>query len=261
MAARTKRGRRGRPAGKPLTRRELAARRRNLKKARAAPKELVYRPTDKRVKASLKNLRKALAWRRQAEASDRIRLNALKHGFFSRELVDESVKRLGEDRHEFARHRELFVQFFVPRTEEEAVIVWELGNLAWRRLRLFRAAAERERRDLRVAIERYGEPGPLAAAETLERMYLLLATLDNWDRVLKDVARLRDEIQQLAMMLVEGREKVSGAGCQVSEEDSEAEDDPDPQMTPIAQMEIEEPQGDGAIFDVAELPEEEKAQE
>jgi hypothetical protein len=207
MASKTKRARRGRPAGKPLNQRELAARRANLTVARSAPKELIYRPTPKRLAASLKNLRKALAARRREEASDRLRLNALRHGLFSRELVDESVTKLGEDPREFARHRELLVQLFAPRTEDEYAIALELSNLAWRRLRLFRAAAERERREVRQAIERYARPGRLDAGETLNRMYLLLATLDNFDRVLRDAARLRDEIQQLAFMLVEGRQE------------------------------------------------------
>lgn len=103
------------------------------------------------------------------------------------------------------------MQLFAPRTEDEYALVWELSNLAWRRLRLFRAAAERERRDLRLAIERYAQPGRIGAAETLDRMYLLLATLDNFDRVLKDAARVRDEIQQLTLMLVEGRQETEGS--------------------------------------------------
>jgi hypothetical protein len=212
--------RRGRPAGKPLNRRELAARRRNLARARSAPKDLIYRPTDKRVAASLKNLRKALAARRRKEASDRLRLNALRHGLFSRQLVDESVVRLGEDMREFQRHRELFAQWFVPRNIDEAAIVWEVSNLAWRRLRLFRAVAERERRDLRRAIEPCGDPVRLDAHQTLDRMYLLLATLDNFDRILKDAAKLRDEIHQVARLLVEGRMpecQEAEAGSQESE--------------------------------------------
>ncbi len=229
MRAKAKGARRGRPAGKPLSRRELAARRANLLLARAAPKDLIYRPTAKRLAASLKNLRKAMTARRSQEGNDRVRLNALRHGVFSRELIDESVSRLGEDRREFERHRELFACIFVPHTEDEAAIVYELSNIAWRRLRLFRAAAERERRDLRRAFERYCEPGLLDAQETLSRMYLVLDTLDNCTRVLKDAARLRDEIQQLVRMLIEGRKgieyKSEGNGQKAGSSGLEAEDD------------------------------------
>ncbi len=111
----------------------------------------------------------------------------------------------------------MFVRLFAPRTEDEYAIAFELSNLAWRRLRLFRAAAERERREVRQAIERYARPGRLDAGETLNRMYLLLATLDNFDRVLRDAARLRDEIQQLVHMLIEGREEKTEARSRESE--------------------------------------------
>ena len=199
------RRKRGRPAGKPLSGKELRARRSNLVKARRAPKELIYRPTARRMAASLKNLRKALAARRRADANERIRLNALRHGVYSRELVDESVRRLGESPREFARHRELFTQMLVPRTEDEAVIVWEMANIAWRRLRLFRAAAERERRDLKRLLESFPSPAPLTGEDTLERMYLLFAALDNCDRVVAEASKLRVEMQDLFHLLVTRR--------------------------------------------------------
>lgn len=212
-----KRRGRGRPAGKPLSRRELAARRANLAKARRAPKDVIYRPTAKRLAASLANLRQAMAARRSEEASERVRLNALKHGVYSRELVDESVRRLGESEREFQAHRELFVQLLVPRDEGEAALVLEMANLAWRRLRLFRAQAQREARDLGRMLAGYPEPAPLDAAETLDRMYMLFATLDNCDRVLKDASKLRFEMQGLIQMLIARRappepQKIETAG-------------------------------------------------
>jgi hypothetical protein len=205
MGAKTKRARRGRPAGKPLTRRELTARRKNLLRARSAPKELIYRLTPRRLKASLKNLRKAMAGRRREGAYERLRLNALKHGVYSRELVDESVERLGENRREFAAHHELFARMLVPRTEDETVIAWELANLAWRRLRLFRAAAERERRDLARFLHGLPPPAPLSGKETLDRMYLLFATLDGCDQVIRDAAKLRSEMHDYFRLLIARR--------------------------------------------------------
>ena len=198
-------------------RRELRARRANLAKARQAPHDLIYRPTPKRIAACLKNLRKAVVARRRAEGNARVRLNALRHGLYSRELIDQSIRRLGESEREFAEHRELFLRLLVPQNETEAVIVWELSNLAWRRLRLFRAAAEREGRDLRRLLAEYPEPCPLSARETEQRMWALLATLDTCDRVIAEASKLRFEMQEFIEMLAGGRpqpEKVPGAGCQ-----------------------------------------------
>jgi hypothetical protein len=240
MARRKGRGKRGRPAGKPLSPRELRARRANLRKARLAPQDLIYRPTAKRLAACLKNLRQAVAARRRKEGSGRVRLNALRHGVYSRELVDESVRRLGESEREFAQHRELFARLLGPESEEDAVIVWELSNLAWRRLRLFRAMAERERRDLRRLLEQYPPPRPLTAAETRERMYLLFATLDNCDRVVGEASKLRFEMQEFFQMLIDRRtvpepQKFSVAGRQVPAENQRVE-------SPNAEDQAESPQ-------------------
>jgi hypothetical protein len=203
--------RRGRPPGQPLSAAELEARRRNLEQARAAPKEVIYRPTPERMAASLANLRKAQAARRSEAGSERVRLNALKHGVYSQELVDASARRLGESERALAEHRELFARLFVPRDEQEATVVWELANVAWRRLRLFRAAALREAHDLRRLMEEFPEPAPLDAAETEWRASLLFAALDNCDRVLRDAARLRYEMQQMISLLrvsrTHGKEK------------------------------------------------------
>jgi hypothetical protein len=215
--------RRGRPPGQPLSDAELEARRRNLERARAAPQEVIYRPTPERLAASLENLHKALAARRKDEVAERVRLNALKHGVYARELVGESVRRLGESERAFAEHRELFARLFVPRDEQEATVVWELANIAWRRLRLFRAAAVRETGDLRRLMEEFPEPAPLDAAETELRASLLFAALDNCDRVLRDAARLRYEMQEMITMLVAIRTG-SGDDWQLMWDDEVAED-------------------------------------
>jgi transposase-like protein len=202
MTAAKRRKKRGRPAGKPLSGRELEARRANLERARSAPKNFIYRPTARRLAARLKNLRKAQAARRSREGNARVRLNALKHGVYSRELLDESVKRLGESEIEFAGHRELFARLLVPQTEEEATIVWEISNLAWRRLRLFRAAADREHRDLRRLLLDYPPPAPLSAEETHERMFVLFAVLNDCDRVIQDAGGLRTDMREFFKMLI-----------------------------------------------------------
>jgi len=134
--------RRGRKPGKPLTARELAARRANLVKARAA-----YRPTKKRLRASRANFEKAMAARRSPEGNAAARLNALKHGLFAKHTLAESVDRLGEDKEEFDRHLRLCAHFFTPEDEEEKRIVRGLADTVWRRLRFFHAQAfwEKER--------------------------------------------------------------------------------------------------------------------
>ena len=81
--------RRGRKPGNPMTARELAARRANLEKARAASRD-GYRRTEKRLRASRANLEKAIAARRGPEGNASARLNALKHGLFAKQtLADE----------------------------------------------------------------------------------------------------------------------------------------------------------------------------
>jgi len=86
----------------------LAARRANLAKARAAPRDVIYRPTEKRQAASRANLQKALAARKTPKGNAAARLNALKHGLFAKQVVAASVARLGEDPKAFAEHLRLF---------------------------------------------------------------------------------------------------------------------------------------------------------
>lgn len=135
--------RRGRPAGKPLTQRELAARRANIKKAHAVP----YEVTEKRDAASMANLQKAIAGRRSPKGNAVARLNALKHGFSARDM-EASVVRLGEDRDAYAEHLRRFERLFAPQDQPERWLVRALAMLVWRRLRLYRAQAYWERRQL-----------------------------------------------------------------------------------------------------------------
>src|SRR5579863_1931631 len=126
---------RGRPKGKPLSERELAARRSNILKAHAAPKDLIYRYTEKRNLASWTNIQKAIARRNQPEVNARVRLNALKHGFSSRDM-EASVAALGEDPEAYADHLRRFEALFPPSDENERRLVIRAAKAAWRRLRL-----------------------------------------------------------------------------------------------------------------------------
>lgn len=140
--------RRGRPKGQPLSPRELAARRANIRKAHAAPKDLIYRYTEKRNLASWTNLQKAIARRNQPDVNARVRLNALQHGFSARDM-EASIAALGEDRAAYARHLRRFAALFSPGDETETRLVMRAAKAAWRRLRLYRALACWERRRLR----------------------------------------------------------------------------------------------------------------
>jgi hypothetical protein len=91
----------------------LAARRANPERARAAPKEVIYRTTEKRQAASRANLQKAIEARKTPEGNSSARMNALKHGLNSKNVA-VSVPRLGEDPEEFREHLESFKRFFRP---------------------------------------------------------------------------------------------------------------------------------------------------
>jgi len=99
--------RRVRKPGKPLTARELAARRANLEKAIVA--------------------------RRSPKGNAAARLNALKHGLFAKQTLAESVDRLGENKQEFDLHLRLFERVFVPAAgHEEKQFVRSLAQTVWR---------------------------------------------------------------------------------------------------------------------------------
>ena len=130
-----------------LTRKALAARRANIKKAHQAPKEKIYRSTEKRDTASMANLEKAIAGRKSPEGNERCRMNALKHGFSARDMKT-SVARLGEDPKAYEEHLAQFHRLVAPSWKEEEELVAALAEACWRRLRLYPAQASWERLQL-----------------------------------------------------------------------------------------------------------------
>ncbi len=212
------------PSRKKQSARALAARRANLQKARQAPKEIIYRPTEKRMAASMANLERAYHARRRVHGSDRIRLNALKHGLYAH-LTSESVERMGESPEAYQAHCERFRRLLAPRDPEEERLVARLADVTWRRLRLFHAQARREAGRLATLIaQASAQPAaePLSAEETEWRGLLALAALDDWEGVKRDATRLTDEALECLKALGERRgEQDSGVGSQEPEKNNE----------------------------------------
>jgi len=192
---------RGRPPGKPLSRAELAARRANLRKAHAAPRQVIYRRTARRRAASRANIQKAITWRRSPGGNAVARLNALKHGAFARSL-DDTVRRLREDPAEFQRHLRLFRRAYVPQDKREALVVQRLAETTWRRLRLFHAQARWETDRLHALFAAAPSPRRLTPEETERRALALLHMLNRWDTLLREAAKLESRVERLLRVLL-----------------------------------------------------------
>jgi len=191
------------PAGRASAR-ARAARRANLEKARAAAKEIIYRPTPRRQAASRANLEKALAARRRPEGNARARLNALKHGLFAR-LVPESVPRLDEDPDEFAAHQRRFAQIFAPEDEMEQKVVRRLAETTWRRLRLHRAQARWEADRLREFFADAPAAARLTPEETERRAYALADVFTDFQPFFTAASRLEAQVERVLRQLLHAR--------------------------------------------------------
>jgi hypothetical protein len=185
---------RGRKPGTPLSASELAARRANLEKARAASSG-GYRRTEKRLQASRANLEKAIAARRAPEGITSARLNALKHGLFAKQTVAASVTRLEEDKEEFARHLRLFERVFLPADEEEKTIVKGLAETVWRRLRFFRAQACWEKERLHRIFAEAPAPVELGLDDTVARANGLTLALMEFEAFFRELSKLESQVE------------------------------------------------------------------
>lgn len=184
----------------------LAARRANLAKARSAPRECIYRQTEKRRAASRRNLAKAQGVLRTRRGSKRTRMNALKHGLFTREFSPATLRRLGENPQEFREMHQLLRRVFVPRERPERELVARLAETIWRRLRLFRAQARREQDALRRTLESIPvEHRALGHEETELRAQMLgIATYD-FSSIMKEALKLQSQIECLLRALIRKR--------------------------------------------------------
>jgi hypothetical protein len=186
-----------------LTARELATRRANLEKARAAPG--VHRPTEKRLQASRANFQKAIAARRSPEGNASARLNALKHGLFAQQTLAESVDRLGEDKQEFDLHLHLFERVFVPADEEEKQIVRGLAQTVWRRLRFFRAQARWEKERLQSMFAEAPAPAKLSLKDTVARAEGLALALMRFEAFYRELNKLESQVESRLRKLIRKR--------------------------------------------------------
>ncbi len=186
---------------------ELAARRSNLLKARAAPKEIIYRPTAKRRAASLANIQKAIAVRKTPEGNLATRLNALKHGLFAHRIED-SVARLGESREEFRAHLRLFERFYIPEDDLEKKLVRRLAETTWRRLRLFRAQARWEADRLKQVLAQAPSAEKLTVEEAERRAYALLGIIFNYDQLFQEAMKVHSQVERALRALL--RKKSGG---------------------------------------------------
>lgn len=191
------------PRGR-ASRKALATRRANLEKARAAPREVLYRSTEKRRAASRANFQKAVAWRRSPEGNARARLNALKHGLYSIRFED-SLERLRENPREFRRHAELIERLFAPEDEKERRLLARLGEVTWRRLRLYRALLHWETRRLRALLAEAEPAKHLSPEDTQRRAHALVLVLSRWDMLLAEMYRLDAQMEGLLRRLIRRR--------------------------------------------------------
>jgi hypothetical protein len=202
--------REGRP-GWPLSEAALAARRANLAKARAADKDLIYRPTERRRAASRANLQKAIAGRRSPQGNARARLNALQHGLTVKPRPD-ILTSLGEAPEDFARHRQLVQRVFPPETELEEDLVERLARISWRRIRLLRGRARLESLLWRRWADRMGKPRRLSLEEITERVTAIGRRLERAHRVEDESYNLEGRIDRILVALIRGRAREEGVG-------------------------------------------------
>ena len=191
----------------------LASRRANLEKARAAPKEKIYRPTEKRQAASRANMAKAIAARKSPRGNASARLNALSHGLFAQDVA-ASVSRMGEDPREQGKHHALFERVLVAQDDEERQCIKRMADINWKRLRFFRALAGWEMERLHKAFAPLARSASISAEETLRRAYIFSRVwsgyLEYLEAIGKFQSRMEREIRKLLRKRSGGKVKFRG---------------------------------------------------
>lgn len=183
-----------------LTPARLRAMQINARKMQRASVEK-FRMTEARREANDRNIRKALAAPRTPESRLRSRFNHLQHGLQVGSL-EETIELMGEDRKEFEEHAERFRRVFVPRGEAEEEVVRSIARATWRRLRLFRAQACWETKQLKKLFARAPAVPQLDTEATRARAHLLLIALTDRDLFAKHDQSLIAEVERELRMLL-----------------------------------------------------------
>jgi hypothetical protein len=155
----------------------------------------------------LAKLRQTIVGARAARTPASFRRQAakvLKHGLFARSMR-ETLRPLGEDRKEFARHFHLLRAYFGPRGPQEEKIVRTVVEAVRRRIRLWRAEAYWQSRHLEQLLEM---AAPLATPDpelTRHRAMVLMEVLSRQERLFELNYRLLAVLERLLRRLVRRR--------------------------------------------------------
>ncbi len=182
-----------------------AARRANLEKAQAVPRQRLYRPTERRRAASRANMQKAIAARKTPEGNASARLNALKHGLFAKATLGASLVRLGESREIYDEHLRLFAQVFAPQDDAEKNLVRRLAEAVWRRLRLHIAQAAREHERLLELFRSAPVARRLTTQETVDRADVVAIKVGDLEAHIREADKIQSQIECLLRKLIRKR--------------------------------------------------------
>jgi hypothetical protein len=131
------------------------------------------------------------------EADFRRRYHTVKHGLTAgRRSLEESMAALGEDAGEFRVLAGLIERTFVPKNLPEYEVVQRLAEAIWRRLRLYKAAANWEAEALRQALSSGREAESLSVGETRLRAYGVMTLLLDETRLSHSRFQLLAEVER-----------------------------------------------------------------
>jgi len=181
----------------------LAARRANIEKAHAAPKEKIYRPTPERQAASRTNMQRAIAARKSPAGIAAARLNAEKHGTFVKTDFAGSFSRVGENPEEFKKLFGLPQSVFLPADEEELACVLRIAEVCWKRMRMFRVQAFWEHKRLKKLLTFLRDRDKVATLpELYRRAAIIYDQLDYYPAYVDEIFKYRGKFEALMNKLL-----------------------------------------------------------
>ncbi len=131
------------------------------------------------------------------EADFRRRYHTLKHGLGAGVCsLEESIAALGEDPAEFQALTGLVEHAFAPKTLPEYDVLQRVAEAIWRRLRLYKAAAQWEVDALSQALSSVPEVENLSVNETHLRACVVLARLLDERQLYRSRLRLLAQIER-----------------------------------------------------------------